>query len=909
MVDTTARMYTLMDDVHFENIEHYTPTDEYSSIARLLLPADWHLQARGFWTQCRPPGWKSRSHGWKIHISSIPENAEETIRLACKEIAAAGALFKFCSDPRMLAMSLGKGWSRFQLGKFITIYPESEPQFLELLERLHLCTQHLGGPHILTDRPYKGSSVVYYRYGAHAEGFRPDIYGNRQQGFRLDDGAWHDDVRGAQFRLPPGYSDPVDRLQTAAADPPPADILLDQRYRVLGALKFNGTGGIYHGVDTRTGRRIVIREVRGFAGSTEVVAPHVLVGGIQRESRILQKLSGTGLVPEFVALFKEWNNWFLVEEQLEASTLWDSAMDFYFSEELQTAADGFGRIREKIIRIAEALSIIHSRGVVLRDLTRSNVMFTAAGQVKFIDLEFAHEIGVDDRWVKGWTPGYASAEQRASHRPTVQEDHYALGVLILDMLTFCASGLDLARAQIIGGKLPQVLADLGLPDALRNIVIGLTDPDTNRRWDIAMALKALRSIEAPSPCRVMFPPREALLTAPAPTPATCQELQHILSNLTDYLHSVADTGREDRLWPAGPQLFFTNPVSLQFGATGTAWFLLRHEGHVAPAILDWIQDKAVSERCPPGLYSGLAGVCLLLLQGGRHEAATRMRARIAQSSNAQATPSLYFGAAGQGLVDLHFWHATGDNAYLSAAIRIGEGLLDSSLLTSQGRCWSSQGKVFLGLGDGQSGIALFLSYLGVASGNGRFLEAASEALDFDVSHRVRVAGRLFWKNLAGAPVNASNSPHTRFGAAGIGTACIRHFAATGEERYRDIALECAYSVRSRVTNKLWQESGNAGFGEYLLDLAHFLREERYANAAFHHAEAIAQHAIPMPVGMAFAGPAHHRICNEYSVGGAGIGIFLDRLLKRSPRLLMLDSLLETRPSAPAGHALPASLQS
>ncbi|CRX67349.1 MULTISPECIES: protein kinase domain-containing protein [Stenotrophomonas maltophilia group] len=897
MVDTTARMYTLLDDVHFENIERYRPTDEYSSVARNLLPADWQLQPRGFWTHCRPPGWKSRSHGWKIHISSIPENAEETIAVACEEIAAAGAMFKFCSDPRMLAMSLGKGWSRFQLGKFITLYPAGEAQFLSLLERLHVRTQHLGGPHILTDRPYKGSSVVYYRYGAHSEGFRPDIYGNRQQGFRLEDGSWHDDVRGAHFRLPPGCTDPVVPLERPAVDPPPAEILLNQRYRVLGALKFNGTGGVYHGVDMDTGQRIVIREVRGFAGSMQALAPHVLVGGIQREARILQKLSGTGLVPEFVALFKEWNNWFLVEEQLEASTLWDSAMDFYFSEELQTAADGFRRIREKIVSIAEALSVVHSRGVVLRDLTRSNVMFTAAGKVKFIDLEFAHEIGVDDRWVKGWTPGYASAEQRASRRPTVQEDHYALGVLILDMLTFCASGLDLARGQIVDGKLPQVLADLGLPEALRDIVVGLTDQDAGRRWDIAKTLKALGNIEVPSLRRVMFPSRQELLTAPVPAPSECRALQDILSGLAAYLHSAVDTGRDDRLWPAGPQLFFTNPVSLQFGATGTAWFLLRHEGHLDPAILDWIQDRAVSERCPPGLYSGLAGVSLLLLQAGRREAAMRVRAGVAQSGDALATPSLYFGAAGQGLMDLHFWQATGDGAYLSSAISIGEGLLESSRRSPQGRFWSSQGKVFLGLGDGQSGIALFLSYLGVASGDARFLEAASQALDYDISHGIRVAGRLFWKNLADAPANASNSPHTRFGAAGIGTACLRHFAATGEVRFREIALECAYSVRSRVTNKLWQESGNAGFGEYMLDLACVLGDERYANVAFHHAEAIVQHAVPMPVGVAFAGPAHHRVCNEYSVGGAGIGIFLDRLLKRSPRLLMLDGLLDRRSGA------------
>ncbi|MFX5776896.1 hypothetical protein ABTE06_21690, partial [Acinetobacter baumannii] len=85
---------------------------------------------------------------------------------------------------------------------------------------------------------------------------------------------------------------------------------------------------------------------------------------------------------------------------------------------------------------------------------------------------------------------------------------------------------------------------------------------------------------------------------------------------------------------------------------GTAWFLLRHEGHLDPAILDWIQDRAVSERCPPGLYSGLAGVSLLLVQAGRREAAMRVRAGVAQSGDAMATPSLYFGAAGQGLMDL-----------------------------------------------------------------------------------------------------------------------------------------------------------------------------------------------------------------------------------------------------------------
>ncbi|MGM3213525.1 hypothetical protein ACS229_27780, partial [Klebsiella pneumoniae] len=106
---------------------------------------------------------------------------------------------------------------------------------------------------------------------------------------------------------------------------PQGPITLNARYEVKGVLKFNGTGGIYHGRDTATGRKVVIREVRGFSAADGTDVPNGMVNAIQREARILQKLSGTGRVPVYVDLFKEWNNWFLVQEQLEAITLWDSA--------------------------------------------------------------------------------------------------------------------------------------------------------------------------------------------------------------------------------------------------------------------------------------------------------------------------------------------------------------------------------------------------------------------------------------------------------------------------------------------------------------------------------------------------------------------------------------------------------
>jgi len=59
-------------------------------------------------------------------------------------------------------------------------------------------------------------------------------------------------------------------------------------------------------------------------------------------------------------------------------------------------------------------------------------------------------------------------------------------------------------------------------------------------------------------------------------------------------------------------------------------------------------------------------------------------------------------------------------------------------------------------------------------------------------------------------------PHTRFGAAGVGTAMIRMYAATGERRFRHMAELCAFTASNRLGNKLWQDYGLSGLGELLV---------------------------------------------------------------------------------------------
>jgi hypothetical protein len=79
--------------------------------------------------------------------------------------------FKVAGDPALLDVLDSKLQARGHSGKFMTIYPQGEDAFKDLMEDLYQRTRDtaMEGPYILSDRRYRDSRVLFYRYG----GFRP----------------------------------------------------------------------------------------------------------------------------------------------------------------------------------------------------------------------------------------------------------------------------------------------------------------------------------------------------------------------------------------------------------------------------------------------------------------------------------------------------------------------------------------------------------------------------------------------------------------------------------------------------------------------------------------------------------------------------------------------------------------
>ncbi len=883
-------LHAFIDPLFFESIERYEPNEEDFLLAvKQMLRGEWVIRRGTVWFNCTPPEGRARdlpTQGWKIHVSCALTNAVPILSAVVPILNARDVSFKFALDKRVLTMMNGKNWGRQGAGKFVTIYPMDTAEFAELLEVLHVATRAFEGLYILSDRRYKDSKVLFYRYG----GIRPVAVSNEkgEQASLLvsPTGERVPDERRPYFYLPSWVRDPFQNND--GGDPDPKDeqgriALKEDRYRVKNVLGFSNSGGVYIADDTSTGDEVVIKEARPF-----VMFSEDSISLLKKEHRILSLIADRcpGLAPRPVDLFPDWEHWFLVQELIRGVQLTAfSAMNnitLVTNPSTEDAERFFRDFKGIFIQLAQTIKALHAQNIVFADLSPNNILVLSDPlRVRIIDFEGAIELGVDSPPLL-FTPGFAYGDQMRGKEPSFESDYFSLGAVMHYFLAPFNQIFAIApRARFT--FLKAVVQDIGFPREVHKMIEGLIDNDVDERPKPDQVIEVLE--------------RDYQIRPPAFSvdgEKANPRYEDDVGRVCDYCLALADYRRKDRLFPAFGTIFETNPLSLAYGACGVAHAIKAMGREVPDTVLDWIlQPTGDRAAYPPGLYVGLAGVAWALLDLGRPDDAKRILGHSHGHPLLYEAYDLFHGAPGWGLAHLRFSIELKDDFYLTKAVEAGEFLLKSCRTGDKGLYWERENEVPLGFAHGASGVSLFLLYLYLACQREEFLDAGVRALDYDLSRGVATRdGGLSWRRKDDSATIVY--PYWRYGSAGVGAVLIRYHALLGDDRYLPYLEKIFLDLDRKYAVYPGLFIGLTGLGETLLDFHHFTGDDRFLRAAYRVATGLSLFGIERPEGLAFPGDTLTKICCDLGTGSAGVGRFLHRLVHRGPAPLLLDTLLDER---------------
>lgn len=293
---------------------------------------------------------------------------------------------------------------------------------------------------------------------------------------------------------------------TAPYDPA-VDDLFDGRYRLGRTLGQGGYARVYEAVDTSLGRTVALKVIDG-EGADPSDAERV-----RSEIRLLASLSHPSLVT-------------LYDARLAGSPA-------YLSMELiagPTLSDLIARgplpgpeVARTGREIAEALAVIHSRGIVHRDVKPSNILVRPpahAGETPratLADFGIASLVGATRltraETVVG-TAAYLSPEQARGMPAAPASDVYSLGLVLLEALTAARPFNGRTPHEALAARLvtaPEIPAHL--PAGWRAVLARMTAVDPAERPDAAGLLIELRTLDdVPVPAPVTSD-RTAMLPA------------------------------------------------------------------------------------------------------------------------------------------------------------------------------------------------------------------------------------------------------------------------------------------------------------------------------------------------------------------------------------------------------------
>ena len=862
MVDIWTVACTLADPDYYQPPRRYR--DPSPQLRPGQMPGSWRQSRLESWTIWSPPDVTAPAQGWKIHVSAMLERAGAVLEQVAAVCVAERVPFKHLATEFAFVYAHHKHGSRAQAGKFCSVYPSDEQQARRLLESLAQRLRDEDGPHILTDRRYRDSRTVHYRYGAFRplSRIRPD--GTVQHQIRDTAGRLVDDVRGVRFVLPDGITDPfTDSTTVTPVQPRSAGGVRLGDYQVVGALSHSNAGGTYRAV-APSGEQVFIKEARAHNGlhwdrSTAQAR-------LRREYQVLCDLHARapGLAPRPIDYFRRWEHEFMVTELVPGRPVFRhiSRQNAYLQPTSVAEFDRYFQFcRDLLAQLSEALDRLHQLGYRFGEVSPNNLLIAEDGTLRLVDFEASNRL--DEPPVTIGEAGYVPT-QDADWAGT-GADTYGLGALALTMVMPFHQ-----QAERHPAGLAHLYADL----SRRRPV----PPDL---WQVAT-----RNYRVPE----VGPAGADGL--PAPEAVAADPLPHLRTLREALAREIAATARPDdpdAIWPTIPAGYATNTWCVAYGAAGVLHALHRAGLPIDPAVVGRLRREAVTRRgsLPPGLHFGTAGIAWVLAEQGQLDEAVALIRAATNHPVTSESASWGAGSAGVGTACLAMYGYTGDEEHLDRAVRIGE-----TLCATDDPAASLGPRRAVGLLHGRAGLALFLHHLWRATGEKRYLRHGVGLLHAELANAIEMpGGELGFREDA---IRRRAMVYLAVGAAGVGHVLTRYVGVAADERLAD-AMPRVFRYadqQSTVAPGLYLGLAGLAFAQADHNAYGGAGDPAGSERAVRVAAGLVKYAVPGPAGrMRFLGASGLRFSVELWSGAAGILLALDRVLSGSNgHLFTLDDL-------------------
>ncbi|SDC78225.1 class III lanthionine synthetase LanKC [Shouchella lonarensis] len=845
----------MKDDMLYHNYlkqgsEYYEPYDKFDSTKEFYvdsLKSDWTVidDENSIWRYYECKDKSLPDQGWKIHVSSTMNDAEQILKDVREVLIQYKVAFKHIKNKEILLNMNDKSANRGSSGKFIAIYPKDDSEFLFLLDALREKIQsYEKGPYILNDKRWKDSNV-YYRYG----GFSSMYNDKGELCVKDDQGNLVIDERTPFYQVPEfvkEFDEHLDSLNDSSNDEGEGDNKLNL-YKIQTSLCFTNSGGIYLAERKTDNKKVIIKEARPKAGLDGHFVDAVERQKIERNA--LKKLSNVTGVVDVLDDFKMWEHYFLVEEYVEGQDLYSWIERNYPVMKDLSINDYKLKLKKILPQLVKIVEEMHDRNIAMDDLQPANIMISEDFKVTLVDFETAKKKTSQEKPGMA-TTGFVSSKIKTSGA----RDWYALQKIVRFSLLPILSSEEV---------------DEYLNDYYYKWVKEFYDKDFYQ-FIGAILQKCNKHL-------VNFGEEITLFNNMDANDVRRKSISSIIESLKK---GIEDNFTEDmRLINGDIRQYEYNDGKLNVlnGGAGAALAFVR-TGNVNNKVNEWIEQYLMNNTNTvetAGLLTGKAGIGSVLYEFGYKEESLTMFTDIENNLD-HSDVSLRSGLAGVGLALSSLYLERMEETFLAKAESLAkmiDGFIEGNkeLIVQD---WSGSP---IGLIDGWSGVSMFYSALYSLTGNRKYYLRSLELIVKDLKRTVED------KDLEVLNTIDDNNRLLSFlsgGSIGVGVA-ISYLNHVSEEKVFQEELRLITNLskmRSTINGSLFDGAGS------LLLVPPMIggNDTAYESKKDDVLELLNLFLVEKKDYLSFPGYFSFRLSDDLSSGSAGIILALEGILKDNP---------------------------